>query len=252
MPDKLTEQQNNNEEIPESRYILPEKIKSFEEVITRIHSEADFISTAFGVHTNKVMESFESAIKTISKTGNTFALPLEMFKKNNDRLEALINTLVVLPSKTEEIVSGVQDKVAKSVANTIPALVDKLCKSHNDNYQEIKAAINLSIQDLSHYINETRVQTKTELIEYKQEMASLIECGTRYRIRRMFLILTLSGSFSAIVAGLTSWVINTHFPRSVEITGNQHLVVKDSQVLVTGSDTYKFKKQSSKQKEGTK
>ena len=53
----------------------------------------------------------------------------------------------------------------------------------------------------------------------------------------------LSGSFSAIVSGITSWVINKYFPRSVEITGNQHLLVKDSQVLVHGSDTYRLEKQ---------
>ena len=58
MSDKLTKEQSNNTEKPQSKYILPEKMKSLEDVITRIHSEADFISTAFGVHTNKVMESF--------------------------------------------------------------------------------------------------------------------------------------------------------------------------------------------------
>lgn len=243
MSDKLTKEQSNNTEKPQSKYILPEKMKSLEDVITRIHSEADFISTAFGVHTNKVMESFKSAITTITETSDTLELPIEMFKENNDRLEALINTLVILPSKTEEILSGVQDKVAKSVAATIPNLVDTLCKSHNDNYRKIHGSIDSCIQDLSHYINEARTHTQTELIEYKQEIANLIECGIKQRTRRIFLILMLSGSFSAIVSGVTSWVINKHFPRSVEITGNQHLVVKDSQVLVHGSDTYKLEKQ---------
>ena len=58
MSDKLTKEQSNNTEKPQSKYILPEKMKSLEDVITRIHSEADFISTAFGVHTNKIMDFF--------------------------------------------------------------------------------------------------------------------------------------------------------------------------------------------------
>jgi hypothetical protein len=67
-------------------------------------------------------------------------------------------------------------------------------------------------------------------------------------MRRLLTVFLISGSFSAIVSGVTSWTINKHFPRSVEISGNQHLVVKDSQVLVHGSDTYKLEKQKKEEK----
>ncbi len=83
---------------------------------------------------------------------------------------------------------------------------------------------------------------------YKTELEKIIEVGSKERMRKFLLILVTAGSFSAIVSGVTSWVINKHFPRSVEINGNQHLVVKDSQVLVHGSDTYKLEKQQKKEK----
>ncbi len=83
---------------------------------------------------------------------------------------------------------------------------------------------------------------------YKTELEKIIEVGSKERLRKFFLILATAGSFSAIVSGVTSWVINKHFPRSVEISGNQHLVIKDSQVLVHGSDTYKLEKQQKKEK----
>ena len=41
---------------------------------------------------------------------------------------------------------------------------------------------------------------------------------------------------------------NKHFPRSIEITGTQNLVVKDSQVLVHGSQDYKLERQNKDKK----
>jgi len=91
-------------------------------------------------------------------------------------------------------------------------------------------------------------QFKQDTLLYKTELEKIIEVGSKERLRKFFLILATAGSFSAIVSGVTSWVINKHFPRSVEISGNQHLVIKDSQVLVHGSDTYKLEKQQKKEK----
>lgn len=141
-----------------------------------------------------------------------------------------------------------EDKVVKAISNTIPGLVDSLSGSHKDHYLEIKDSINECISNLTNYINDTRTHTKNELSEYKREMADLIEIGTKRRMRRLLSVLLISGTFSAIVSGITSWIINKHFPRSVEITGTQSLVVKDSQVLVHGSQDYKLEKPSKDKK----
>jgi len=248
MNDKLEQAQGDTGKESESTYILPEKIKSLEDVITRIHSEADFVSKAFGLHSDKVIKVLETAITKINETRDSVDLPISKLKENNDRLEALINTLVVLPKKTEELLVGVQDKVVKAVSNTIPGLVDSLSGSHKDNYLEIKESINECISDLKNYIKDTETHTKNELSEYKREMADLIEVGTKRRMRRFLSVLLISGTFSAIVSGVTSWIINKHFPRSIEITGTQNLVVKDSQVLVHGSQDYKLEKPSKDKK----
>lgn len=79
-------------------------------------------------------------------------------------------------------------------------------------------------------------------------MADLIAVRTKRRMSRLFRVLLISGTFSAIVSGITSWIINKHFLPSIEITGTQNLVVKDSQVLVQGSQGYKLKKKSKRTK----
>jgi len=95
-------------------------------------------------------------------------------------------------------------------------------------------------------IDKISEQFKQDILLYKREVEQLIEVSSKERMRKFLLILATAGSFSSIVSGVTSWVINKHFPRSVEITGNQHLVVKDSQVLVHGSYTYRLEKQKKK------
>jgi len=226
-------------DIDKANHIHPKSVKSLEDAIERLHTEADFAAHSFRANTKETILSLKSTTVSLNEIFKKASTLEDNFKIITDKMHSQTTTLSVLPGKIAEEVSDLPQKVAEAVADSIPQLGKQLLEAQESMLENMKQSLANSIVNWQEQANITVKQLKDDIVYYRQEMATIAELGSKNRMRRLFWILLLAGTFSAIVAGVSSWVINKHFPRSVEIKGAQNLVVKDSQVLVSGPDYYK-------------
>jgi len=262
----LNDEISNKVTLPPRNLLLTaqeELLKALISSIEQMKAEATNASYSFEANTQEVIASIQNTKEAINKVIDLLNIPLKDLSENSNSLKSTAKILSLLPNKIDDRLAKLPHGFSQVLSDSIPNIAAKL-----------NSILEQSVERLMHRLDESRKSTSmqtekstTELVTifkteigklsgqfkqdtllYKTELEKIIEVGSKERLRKFFLILATAGSFSAIVSGVTSWVINKHFPRSVEISGNQHLVIKNSQVLVHGSDTYKLEKQQKKEK----
>ena len=230
--------------------------------IERMKTEATHAANSFDATTQAAISSLENRKQSIEEAVKLVDNPLEDLSETNKNLQATAQLLAILPNKIDDRLAKLPHNFSQVLSDSMPDISKKLNSTLEQSVKQVirqldesrkSTAINTEksttelVTIFKTEIGKLSEQFKQDILLYKREVGQLIEVSSKERMRKFLLILATAGSFSAIVSGVTSWVINKHFPRSVEITGNQHLVVKDSQVLVHGSDTYRLEKQKKKE-----
>jgi len=243
--------------------LLEELLKPLISSIERMQAEATHATNSFGKTTKEVITALLSAKQSIHEVIERLDNPLTTLSENSELLRSTAMALSILPDKIDEItaklpqnfndvithsIPGITKQLNSAIAQPIEQMVQGVNELQKSIAVEIKESMNKSVKSFQIETRELSQQFKHDILSHKSELEEIIEASIKNRMRRLFITLTLAGSFAGIVAGLSSWFINSRFPRSVEINGNQHLVVKDSQVLVNGSGTYKFDKQQNEVK----
>lgn len=263
----IHEHEINNIEVSDSKDLLTKQLeillKELIPSIERMNTEVSYSINSFDGSTQEAIKSFHNVKESIEKVINLIKEPLDELSKINNNLHGAAKLLSILPEKIDDRLIKLPDKFNLVLNDAIPGIAQKLNssleKSVNTSCMQLEEvgkfiassneeSITQLINNVKHDIGTVSKQLKVDVLQYNKEVEQIIEIGSKNRMRRLLTVFLISGSFSAIVSGVTSWTINKHFPRSVEISGNQHLVVKDSQVLVHGSDTYKLEKQKKEEK----
>ncbi len=226
--------------------------------IEQMKAEATNASYSFDANAQEVITSIQNTKQDINNVIELINIPLKDLEKNSDALKSTAKILALLPNKIDDRLAKLPHNFSQVLSDSIPDIAKKLNSTLEQSVEQVMRQLDESRKSTSinteksttelvtifkTEISKLSEQFKQDTLLYKTELEQIIEVGSKERMRKFLLILATAGSFSAIVSGVASWVINKHFPRSVEITGNQHLVVKDSQVLVHGSDTYRLEKQ---------
>jgi len=237
---------------------LEELLKPLISSIERMKTEATHAANSFDATTQDAVSSFHNIKQSMNEVIKRINNPLSDLSKTNDNLQATAKLLAILPNKIDDRLAKLPHNFSQVLSDYIPDIAEKLNSTLEQTVRRLIQRLDESCKSTSMDTEKSTTELvtifKTEIdklsgqfmkdtLLYKTELEQIIEVGSKNRMRKFLLILVTAGSFSAIISGVTSWVINKYFPRSVEITGNGHLVVKDSQVLVHGSDTYKLEKQ---------
>lgn len=240
-----------------------ELLKPLISSIEQMKAEATNASYSFEANTQEIITSIQNTKEDINKVIDLINIPLKDLSENSNALKSTAKILALLPNKIDDRLAKLPHNFSQVLSDSIPDIAKKLNFTLEQSVEQLMHRLDESLESTSIESEKTITelvtifkieidklsrQFKQDTLLYKTELEKIIEVGSKERMRKFLLILVTAGSFSAIVSGVTSWVINKHFPRSVEINGNQHLVVKDSQVLVHGSDTYKLEKQQKKEK----
>ena len=92
---------SDKSESTDKPYAAFEQIKSLEDVIGRLHAEADFAAKAFGGNTQEAIRSLKDLKQELSSVLVGFKQPLSEFSNYNKTFGTLIQTISLLPNKTE-------------------------------------------------------------------------------------------------------------------------------------------------------
>ena len=237
---------------------VEELLKPLISSIERMKTEATYAADSFDATTQAAITSLQNIKQSMDEVVKLINSPLEDLSETNKNLQATAKLLAILPNKIDDRLTKLPHNFSQVLSDSIPDIAKKLNSTLEQSVEQLMRRLDESRKSTSMETEKSTTelvtifkteigklsgQFKKDALLYKTELEQIIEVGSKERMRKFLLILATAGSFSAIVSGVTSWVINKHFPRSVEITGNQHLVVKDSQILVHGSDTYRLEKQ---------
>ena len=257
----LDDEISNKVTLPPRGLLLKEQEELLKPLISSIEqmkAEATNASYSFEANTQEVITSIQNTKQAINKVIDLINSPLKDLSENSNALKSTAKILALLPNKIDDRLAKLPHNFSQVLSDSIPDIAKKLNSTLEQSVEQLMQRLDESCKSTSieteksttelvtifkNEIGKLSQQFKKDTLLYKTELEQIIEVGSKERMRKFLLILATAGSFSAIVSGVSSWVINKHFPRSVEITGNQHLVVKDSQVLVHGSDTYQLEKQ---------
>lgn len=236
---------------------LEELLKPLISSIERMKAEATNASYSFEANTKEVIASIQNTKQSINKVIDIMNVPLKELNENGEALKSTVKILALLPNKIDDRLAKLPYNFSQALNDYIPEIAEKLNSTLEQSIEQLMHRVEESCKATSMEneksttelvtifkaeISELSQQFKEDTLLYKTELEQIIDISSKERVRKFVLTLVTVGAFSAIVSGVTSWVINKYFPRSVEIIGNHHLIVKDSQVLVHGSDTYKLEK----------
>lgn len=231
--------------------------------IEQMTAEATNASYSFEANTQEVIASIQNTKQSINKVIDLINIPLKDLSENSNSLKSTAKILALLPNKIDDRLAKLPHGFSQVLSDSIPNIADKLNSTLEQSVEQLMQRLDESrkytameteksiielVTIFKTEVGKLSEQFKQDISFHKTELEKIIEIGGKERMRKFLLILVTAGAFSAIISGVTSWVISKHFPRSVEISGNQHLIVKDSQVLVHGSDTYKLEKQQKREK----
>jgi len=274
----MTESKTINEKITteqkseSSGYVPQKEMKSFKDAIERMRIEADFASKAFAGNTKEAKESLKSTMIELIKIFNNIHAPLKTFNMHNDKLELMINTLAVLPDKTENTLRELVPEIAKEIENIhdqrMASIESTLKGLQQDLHKEAGNQLNIS-KDLSEQLQK---QSNEDLLK-KQEMlekafnnrmeqmnkVQLQQVASQEKMFQKFVdhtkqeidsVTSNHGSkflrntsicliLSVIAGGISGWYINKQFPRFVSFSKTGDVTIKHSHVKVWEANSVK-------------
>ena len=106
---------SDKSESADKPYIAFEQIKSLEDVIGRLHAEADFAAKAFGGNTQEAIRSLKDLKQELFSVLVGFKQPLSEFSNYNKTFGTLIQTISLLPNKIEDVLKELVPDIGKEV-----------------------------------------------------------------------------------------------------------------------------------------
>lgn len=150
-----------------------------------------------------------------------------------------LRILYMIPDKVQNFLDSIAPKIASEVdiiynsslneANQkIELLQEKLNNEFNNYQQKLDEAIFKSIERLASATENFEVTIEQKLTLFTNKLIKSSELASTQNNKKLFKNLALVILFSAIVSGITSYVVTTRFPRFVTITGANNLSVHNN------------------------
>lgn len=252
--------------------ITPEQITTLESAIARLHAELDFGTKAFGGHAKDAGQSLKSLQQELTAALNDVQQPLTIFNKCNAKLETSIQTLSLLPKKTEDVLNALVPEIGKEVEKihgermqVIEATLQGLEKSlekKTESHIEILKALSKQLQkgfneevldqkkSIDQVVNNTIEKIHEFQIEQSKKQEKMFQQLVAHTKKEVDSITTNHGSrflrntaicliLAAIAGGVSGWYINAYFPKYVTFQQSGDVTIHDSDVRVWNTEKVK-------------
>jgi hypothetical protein len=150
-----------------------------------------------------------------------------------------LRILYMIPDKVQSCLDSIAPKIASEVdiiynsslndANQkIELLQEKLNNEFGNYQQKLDEVIHKGVEQLASATENFEVTIEQKLALFTNKLIKSSELASTQNNKKLFKNLTLVVLFSAIVSGITSYVVTTRFPRFVTITGANNLSVHNN------------------------
>ncbi len=198
-------------------------IQQLAELITAIkktQAEVTYAAKAFDGNTKLAINELKEAKTIIAAAAEELKAPISLAEQNIDKFDSVTSALAIIPDKIEDKLAGFPKTFNESIANSIPGLGEELCKSIDTilksgiasfkiYQEEIMRNTNRAMNEYEQKLRKDAIdinnQISNDLRLYTEAFDKIIDRSDRFRMRRFFWTLLLSGGFSAMITIVTFW-----------------------------------------------
>ena len=217
-----------------------------EQSLKKLHNEIDFASKILNVKSDEYGDTLNSCISSFKSLLEKLEDVLEQSKSQKQMIIDEIAILTLLP-----------EKITNNIKQIIPQIASEIEQIHQPHVLEIKEQFtilhNNLTTDIMSYKNQldgmasscteqlnSAAETFSTTLEQKlnqftDKLTKSAGLASAQNSKMLIKNLAFVVIFSAVISGITSYVVTTKFPRFVRITGANNLSVHDSKVEVWNS-----------------
>ncbi|MGV2433256.1 MAG UNVERIFIED_CONTAM: hypothetical protein LVQ98_08425 [Rickettsiaceae bacterium] len=182
--------------------------------------------------------SIRDTIRNLNDAITKYSQHSVSIEANNKKLEDSISILAGMQKKLEDITSEISINIIEHFLSITGEIKNALAISQAKQFEEIKSSFIECVDDIRLEAKELSSSLNLILKKHQQEMLESTYVINKNKIKNLLGILLVSICFSVF----SSWLVNRHFPRLIEINKAGNVLIKDSNVLLPNNDRNKMQK----------
>ena len=236
-----------------------QQMKSLEEAIKRLHTEAEFAaknfdgkSKEFGSTLNGLMSEFQTSL-------DGYDLLVERHKKQIEINQEGLAGLTLIPEKLQTRIENIAPRFAveveklhsqrlETITTNIAGLGQTLKDRVLQNQKTIEETANESIRQMQEACLSALESQKQQIAEFAQSVKEEVEAVMSNHGGKFLRNLAITLILATIAGGITSWCVGKYFPAFIQINKAGDIRVQHSAVKIWEADNPKISDSNQKTK----
>ena len=205
----------------------------------------------FNIHTiSSVVEDFVEQLGKAQSNIQTILTAMQGTVNKHEeavgQITSEVRILCMIPDKVQNRLDSIVPQIALEVEQIhqprVLEITEQFTSLHNDltkniaNYEnQLERVANNCTEQLSSTTQKFSADLEEKLNHFTNKFTNSSGLASTRNSKILFKNLAFVVMFSAVVSGITSYVVTTKFPRFVAITGANNLSIHNSKVEVWGS-----------------
>lgn len=185
----------------------------------KLKNQISFSTKALEQQQKEFGEILSSSAKQLNNAVKTFDRIITDQQKQYVILQNEVGVLTVLPEQLKKEIKNIIPDMAKHIDAVYQEKLQALNNAHNDTVAANKELTSVLDQKLDEYSK-----------KLSDSASYVTQCSNTSFLKNMCLVVL----FSAIISGVTSYLVTTKFPRHFNVTGASSVTIYDSNVHVLG------------------
>jgi hypothetical protein len=228
------------------------EITEIEQAFTKLHHEINFASKVLNLNSSNFGNSLNESISSLKHSLTEMENLNKQINEQNTIMVNELTTFALLPEKITKNINAIIPKIANEVekihASSVLEVKDQFSSLHNqlnegvvDYESKLKDLTNQIISNLSSATQRFNSSIEQKFTQFTNHLAKEADAVSERKNFRLLKYLCFVIGFSALISGITSYIVTTQFPRFVTVTGAQSLSITDSKVQVWGAKAEEMK-----------
>lgn len=189
------------------------------DTVNKLKNQISFTTKALEKQQQELSKILSSSADQLNDAVKTFDRTIAAQQNQYEMLQNEVGVLTILPEQLKKEISNILPNMAKHIDAVYQEKLQALNNAHNDTVSANRDLICTLDKKLDEY--STKLSARA---------AHVTECSNISFLKSMCLVVL----FSAIISGVTSYLVTTKFPRHFNVTGASSVTIYDSNVHVLG------------------